>query len=246
MKDQAGNIYLPMVDWEYGQNEIIVELENTRNPETRTYTVKYSFDVGPCPIIFQKPDINSAQTKITLTSLPTDYQIQSSSKYVYFSHLESDGWKNDEKREITTPVNGIYTIPNVTITSNKYIKAVTVLNYGELTKSLLFFNGIPSSGASTDKLIDMGDYFFVSSDQPVYMCTASTKHSMHECINWTSEKWETMHLIYNERLLDFSPDNFGSIKTYNLDTTPLDDGDCYVVIAHYADGHTVMSNVMEK
>ena len=246
MKDQAGNIYLPMVDWEYGQNEIIVELENTRNPETRTYTVKHSFDVGPCPIIFQKPDINSAQTKITLTSLPTDYQIQSSSKYVYFSHLESDGWKNDEKREITTPVNGIYTIPNVTITSNKYIKAVTVLNYGELTKSLLFFNGIPSSGASTDKLIDMGDYFFVSSDQPVYMCTASTKHSMHECINWTSEKWETMHLIYNERLLDFSPDNFGSIKTYNLDTTPLDDGDCYVVIAHYADGHTVMSNVMEK
>ncbi len=80
----------------------------------------------------------------------------------------------------------------------------------------------------------------VKSDAPVFVHTLTTQVPQETCENWNVDKWETFHKALNEQVIEFSATDC-NWKKYNIDTSEMEPGDNYVVIAHFADGHTDMS-----
>ena len=84
----------------------------------------------------------------------------------------------------------------------------------------------------------------VASDGPVYVHTLVTKRPYEECKNWDEEKWEHHRRQIGECKIVVSENT--AFQKYDIPIEEIDDGDCYVVIAHFADGSTDMSDVMVK
>ena len=86
----------------------------------------------------------------------------------------------------------------------------------------------------------------VSSDQPVFVQTIVTVKDYDTCKSWDTAKWEENFPKHvGDSVLDFSPSDH-SPKRYVIPVDLIHEGECYVVIAHFADGSTAMSEVMQK
>ncbi|MBR5400476.1 MAG: hypothetical protein IK102_01585 [Treponema sp.] len=85
---------------------------------------------------------------------------------------------------------------------------------------------------------------FIGSDVPVFIYTIATKKSYSECSSWSINDWEWCHLELNEKVFDFSETN-QSMKKYTIPVAEIkkQDCQCYVVIAHFADGTSKMSQI---
>ena len=111
----------------------------------------------------------------------------------------------------------------------------------------IFYTGTAGSG-NYDLLMKNGQStstLAVQSDAPVFVHTLVTKKPYSECKNWSAEKWEYLHKHIGEKYLDFSSTEH-TARRYNIPVNQIDQGDCYVVIAHFSDNHTEMSEVMVK
>ena len=111
----------------------------------------------------------------------------------------------------------------------------------------IFYTGTKGSG-NYDLLMKNGQStstLAVQSDAPVFVHTLVTKKPYSECKNWSAEKWEYLHKHIGEKYLDFSSTEH-TARRYNIPVNQIDSGDCYVVIAHFSDNHTEMSEVMVK
>ena len=111
----------------------------------------------------------------------------------------------------------------------------------------IFYTGTKGSG-NYDLLMKNGQStstLAVQSDAPVFVHTLVTKKPYSECKNWSAEKWEYLHKHIGEKYLDFSSSEH-TARRYNIPVNQIDSGDCYVVIAHFSDNHTEMSEVMVK
>ncbi len=84
----------------------------------------------------------------------------------------------------------------------------------------------------------------ISSQSPVFVQTAITWQPYEVCKDWSAEKWTYNRRIRGEKQLDF--DNSTTIKRYDIPIADIQQGQCYCVIAHFADGHTEKSQVMQK
>ncbi|MBR3646488.1 MAG: hypothetical protein IKN54_08710 [Lachnospiraceae bacterium] len=259
------SLILPIGDWTYGNNKITISLINHLGTATQTETLYLT----KSPVIFNNPGTISSNSYV-LKSKPTNHEFNKSGQdNIYVSYLDSEGWHDWGKYGFTTipdlfPVDGTVSTSNsgnsekpyihsITLPlsqqKNKYIKVVSAINYEHEVSEMVFYNGTASSGSATDKIIKNGDYYFVYSDQPVYISTVLTKHPLNECKDWSVEEWEglnELHLIYNEQYINFTPEQYGTPGIYILDDRVPATGDCYVIIAHFADGHTIMSPVMIK
>lgn len=86
----------------------------------------------------------------------------------------------------------------------------------------------------------------VSSDAPVFVQTYSTKLPYSECKDWAAAIWDSNNIkILGGKILTFSSSDHSS-KRYSIPMDQIENGECYVVIAHFADGSTAMSEVMQK
>lgn len=85
----------------------------------------------------------------------------------------------------------------------------------------------------------------VSSDATTFVHTLVTKRPYSECKDWDEEKWEHHRRHIGDYQMDFSETDHSPQK-YTIPVGEMDSGDCYVVIAHFADGSTAMSEVMQK
>ena len=47
------------------------------------------------------------------------------------------------------------------------------------------------------------------------------------------------------KLLDFTPEDHG-LQKYSIPVDEIEPGECYVVVAHFADGSSVKSRVFQK
>ena len=154
----------------------------------------------------------------------------------------------------------VYTIKNLTLANGIY-KIIACSAY----KS--FSNQLPTvrcfSPASIINLKDTtapadGNYNLVtsngnskssvgiSSDAPVFVHTCVTTLPYEECKDWAEYKWETSNRKQlGEKYINFTTTDYFQ-KKYAIPVSQIDEGSCYVVIAHFANGETVMSQVMEK
>lgn len=84
----------------------------------------------------------------------------------------------------------------------------------------------------------------VSSNDPVLVQTIVTPRSYSVCKDWTKEEWLFYKKIIGEEVFYLSSSNTRAI--YNIPLDQIKQDECYVVIAHFADGSSIMSEVMVK
>ncbi len=260
-----GYICLPIMDWQYGTNTIEVKAINKNGFSKQTSIVtlykspiKYNI-FGSASL----PDNN-----ITFKSDPTTWDIDTmgfsggkdTNAHIYVSYLDYKGWHNvgkfvyDEFADTTDRVykntedDGSFTYQFYAegFPADSYIKVSNTLLMGQSASYDLIFNGQPSSGEGVDDIIEDNGRVYITSDMPVYVNTVTTKCTYAECSKWTAAQWEELHYKFNDKYIKFSESNAGTLYPYILDLRPIQDGDCYVIIAHYADGHTKMSEVKIK
>ena len=85
--------------------------------------------------------------------------------------------------------------------------------------------------------------FIVSSDAPVFVHTIVTNVSFDECSNWSLDDWEFYKRQVGNRIYAFEARNQ---KEYTVPTRDIQSGECYIVVAYFADGTSKKSNVMVK
>ncbi|MBB5225489.1 hypothetical protein DYE50_03485 [Treponema ruminis] len=111
-------------------------------------------------------------------------------------------------------------------TDNKYVQ-----NTGN-------YDLILANGSSKDSVA-------ISSDAPVFVQTLTTKYSYEECKSWDINKWQRNRRHIGEKVMSFDSTDHAA-KKYKIPVNEIDEGDCYVVIAHFADGTSSMSEVKQK
>lgn len=119
--------------------------------------------------------------------------------------------------------------------------------YHYLSKPVYFYNG---------RMINTGTYDFIlpddtsessvliSSDAPVYVHTAVTSISYQKCKDWTVDDWDSYKKIVGPELVNITTG--WEKKQYDIPLDEIESNQCYVVIAHFADGTTAMSDVKIK
>lgn len=84
----------------------------------------------------------------------------------------------------------------------------------------------------------------VSSDAPVLVQTIISPRSYSVCKNWTKDEWLFYKPIIGEQVFNLNSSN--TTADYTIPLNEIKSGECYVVIAHFADGTSAMSDVMVK
>lgn len=116
---------------------------------------------------------------------------------------------------------------------------------GRIMNSVIFYNGTPGTG-EFDWLRQNGnakDYVFVSSDAPVYMHTLVTNIPYEQCKNWSSQEWLSFKRSIGDLYYSFSDQKE---RRYSVPINDIEKGFCYVVAAHFSDGHIELSDVFER
>ncbi len=132
---------------------------------------------------------------------------------------------------------------------------------------LYYYLGTKNSG-SYDYIMKNGNSsssVIISSDAPVFIHTMVTSVPYSDCKDWTPNAWEVFGAEKNIQVYDFTPTQtqinmeneegeIETLQTITINKQPqtytipgdLKPGQSYCVIAHFADGHLEMSEVMQK
>ncbi len=159
-------------------------------------------------------------------------------QYPVKTYEEEDEYRNITKR--------IWTYKNVTLPANSFVKFITGGGDSRSYPSY-FYTGTKGSG-NYDLLMANGSSktsVAVSSDAPVFVHTLVTSKDYESCKNWTEYEWEFHKKSVGDTFLSFSSSNSNPQK-YTIPVDEIESGECYCVIAHFSDGSTVMSDVMQR
>ena len=164
--------------------------------------------------------------------------------------------------------NKIYTINNsnewtlvssnqlgtdITLPADSIVKIVRWYkwNYGStfdgFSTPFYFYTGAPSSG-TYDLLWQNGSSKIsvaIQSDAPVFVHTLITDRPYSECVKWTATDWEYYTKHVGDKYLSFADDDHNP-RRYSIPVDEVAAGECYCVIAHFADNHLEMSEVYQK
>ena len=269
------DIALPLCDLNLDRNNVRFMVRATDlNDNSTVETIDVKFKDGPVIIPEYVTGSGSKQLKITCKSkTPLKFweagsdpepnlfaSTDSGTRFViYEPSATRDGWdyysdrRNLASEMSPTQENDLYTYTDqfdISAKSNKFLKIVvepideTEVN-GELykiqSKYIYTFNA-----ANIDKtFIETSTGMWIASNGPVMIHTLSTKTKYNICKDWTVEQWELYHkesgLIFPER------DNNNNYYTcnYKIDNSAISSGECYVIIAYFADNTVRMSNVKQ-
>ena len=165
-----------------------------------------------------------------------------------------------------------YNTDPLTLPDNSFIKLVysykdawslyymdPVYFYTDTTKSTILADEasiandyILANGSSKTSVILHGD-------DKAYVEIVKTSKPYDECMTWTAEDWQNFHTTYGGKLIMFKTivtDQEGNpvvqMNEYQKYIIPseilnqIEPSECYVVLAHYEDGHAEVSGVMVK
>ncbi len=236
--------------------------------ELNSLTIKYYDAYNNCSewsgnVVSIKVPSFSIKNGTTNTFVSKGSDVQLYQWHLGVAKLDSSTNKWSKHSELSTvPVestdeNGrkIYTYSSVTLPSNQFVKVVGTAslendlrctNFGN-SAPLYFYTGSTKNSRDYDYILNNGSSkstVLVASDAPTFVHTLVTKRSLSECQDWTVDEWEHNHKHIGDKYMDFSTNP--TAKKYSIPVGLMDSGDCYVVIAHFADGTCTMSSVMQK
>ncbi len=245
VKDYNNNSSIKSMDVRFKEGPEVVPSVNGNNLEL---------------ICYSNTQLNFWDTPTTGSVLPLDY----GTRFVLYSLSDSrDSWSmfvNKKPVSLTSSFEDSKYIYNDTIDitgkTNDFIKIIVepidqIETYGEFykIKPLYFYTG--SIGLNmTNIFIEQPDGVSISSDNPVFVHTISTKSEYDVCKNWTVEQWEYNHkesgLAFFEppEKNNFFPGCFS--ENYKIDYSSINSGDYFVIIAHFANGSIRMSEIRQK
>ncbi len=127
------------------------------------------------------------------------------------------------------------------VPQDSYIRVLSKIYYYGMP--LYFYTGNGSSGSYDYILPKTKERVLVASDAPAFVHTLVTTAPYDECKNWDASKWENMHEALESVYLNFSASK-NSPQSYYIPISQINEGYCYCVIAHFANGNIDMSDVM--
>lgn len=149
----------------------------------------------------------------------------------------------------------IYSFSNISDLTSEYFYKIIPMgtledtlrtsDYGSSTPCY-FYTGSQRNTHNYDYILQNGkdkESVLVYSDAPTFIHTLVTKQPLSVCEEWDIDFWEHNHKHCGDKQWSFTNPN--ALK-YEIPVDKMDSGDCYVVIAHFADGTSAISEVMQK
>ena len=142
---------------------------------------------------------------------------------------------------------------DITLPADSMIKIVrwykndSYASFNGFSTPFYFYTGTKSSG-NYDLLWQNGSSktsVAIQSDAPVFAHTLITDRPYSECVKWTATDWEYYTKHAGDNYIIFAEDDKNP-RRYSIPVDEVEDGECYCVIAHFADNHVEMSEVMQK
>ena len=236
------------------QLEINLKDINLTPQGTFTYEV-YVYDSVGNFFIDEPLSFNAQQAAITKIAKQSDstWNLTCASpdknKKLYIYTLDSNGsWADPIVQNMT--INNYFNsgYKKITLADNKIIKIIhTSSNEGSFSYPAYFYTGAASDGVH-DMVLPHGNstsIVTVKSNQPVFVNTVVTDMDYDICKDWTAEQWEFCHDTFGNKYMDFTTAPLVDQK-YEIPVNAITSGQCYVVIAHFANGKSDMSDVMVK
>ena len=168
--------------------------------------------------------------------------------------------KHKDIDSVPTVSNGsnggkVFTYSNVSLpTTDSFVKVIATASLEDDLRSTNFGHSVPyyfytgstKNSGNYDYITPLGSSktsVLVASDAPTFVHTLVTKYPLSECQDWSVERWEHNHKHIGDKYLSFPTI---TAQKYTIPVDQMDDGDCYVVIAHFADGTSAIGEVMQK
>ena len=177
-------------------------------------------------------------------------------KIIYYTLNSASVWSNEQiiditrntvKEDVSSGNEFSYKLKNITMPSNSWIKVIHRKG-GCFSYPTYIYTGTAGSGTNMLLPHRNTDYSYaVFSNAPVFVHTMVTDLNYNECKDWTAQEWECFKkdVEGSNAVISLSNSNSGPVDYY----IPIDNiasKQCYCVIAHFADGTTDMSDVMQK
>ena len=138
------------------------------------------------------------------------------------------------------------------VPSNSFIKIISRMQGGSrgnhwnnYAVPRFYYTGTQNSG-KYDFILPNGsekDSVAISSDAPVLVTIYSTPKKLSDIQNWKADDWEFRAYIVDEEVLSFNSNS--RPEKYKIKKA-IPKGSCYVVVVHFANGTTTMSQIMQK
>ncbi len=253
----------------------IYEWDICLNPESKLYVIaetydkagnkgEYAFQTGiqwfPVTSIDKYTESNNSYWYLYITSETSrGFQSINYGKIISYSLDEDNEWVKQDDQSLTGhatymgTVNDLYTwrAYRMNLPVDKFVKIFNVYSTGAYSYAKYFYTGevdpivntgihdmVLPYGSSVSKVIVLGD-------GPVFVHTVVTDRDYNECKKWDVKDWEFYKKSIGSKYMDFT-DAPGAQQKYEIPMTEIDSGQCYVVIAHFANGNIEMSDVMIK
>ena len=253
--DSNYSVIIPIYDLASKDNNFVIEAKDEYN---NALCEEVLFDVVDTGISFEKPEFDSLLEAWSLTTKEFESSLDEDevqiNAYYYDNKWESIDHANwfvmplEDENGDSINAFGFYLDVESIESSPCYIKVIA--NYdGEYADTpFLFYPYEDEYSSVNDLIIENGnsrDSVAISSRAPVFVQTFSTTESYEECNNWSVDEWEKFNEPFGIKIMEFSSLDH-SPQRYDIDILKIKSGECYCVIAHFANGTAVMSKIMQK
>ncbi len=255
----------------YGNQEIILNEENNWTKsftlqEIKKYLNDCSFDFefvaldnsnnrieGEGNILWEKP----TEQNLPLKHVNSKYlKIETSSYYAHayaYSYVDvflpygNGKWKHVFSGTDTYNIQ----LPSESTDSftNTWVK-VCAINKDKMSNPLYLYKYTGNESTSEHDFMTKNatskKSVVISSDQPVFVHTFITNETYEKCNSWSAERWYQFEDELDGKVMNFNPENPIPLNYTINSYYSINDGQCYVIIAHFANGEVLMSEVMQK
>ena len=204
---------------------------------------QYDEDSPTCNLVAKpksnKDNLGSVNIYVAKLTAPT------AQDEIYYNWVQ----EGSAQSKTTAKSDDKYTISGVSLPKNSFVKILVQKNGGVFADAQYIYTGSTRNTKEYDYIIANGsskDSVVVSSDAPVFVHTLVTSKAYDECKDWSIEEWEHHRKHIGDKYLNFTNGSLPKIYSIPMDIIKQEGWKHYVVVAHFADGSTVMSGVMQK
>lgn len=226
-KDIAGNIIESETHAYQGYYRIPLISSYTKNNSS------WDISIDEVPIFITKGNSSNMDWRFSI------YKLEASGQWTTPTSLNTYAVADSATGNYTASFPNSFNFPD-----NSFVKII-IKNSDNYGFPNYFYTGDPSSGVY-DNIWVYGNKMVVTSDAPVFVHTLCTSRPYEECKDWSIVEWEDNHEEVESCYYgDFLESNHAA-SIHDIPVDQIEDGNCYVVIAHFANNTTKTTNVMIK